>query len=49
MPEFDRLGNPSDWIDLGFIERERTPREIIDVGIQLHVAGVSLSNTIREL
>ena len=45
MPETDRLGGSSHWIDLGFVERERTPREIIEVGIQLHVAGVSLSNT----
>jgi putative transposase len=45
MAELDRLERPSDWIDLGFIERERTPREIVEVGIQLHVAGVSLSNT----
>ena len=45
MSESDRLSCPSDWIDLGFIDRERTPREIVEVGIQLHVAGVSLSNT----
>jgi transposase-like protein len=45
MPETDRLGESSDWIDLGFVERERTPREIIEVGSQLHVVGVSLSNT----
>ena len=45
MPEFDRLESPSDWIDLAFIGRDRTPREIVEVGIQLHVAGVSLSNT----
>jgi len=45
MPETHRLGESSDWIDLGFVERERTPREIIEVGIRLHVVGVSLSNT----
>lgn len=45
MSDFDHLERPSDWIDLGFIERERTPREFVEVGIQLHVAGVSLSNT----
>lgn len=45
MTEFDRLTESSNWIDLGFVERERTPREIIEVGIQLHVAGISLSNT----
>jgi len=45
MPENERLSGRTSWIDLGFIERERTPREIIEVGIHLHVAGLSLSNT----
>jgi putative transposase len=45
MTEFDRLNERSGWIDVEFVERERTPREIIEVGIQLHVAGISLSNT----
>jgi hypothetical protein len=49
MAELDRLGSPSGWIDLGFIERERTLREIVEVGIQLHVAGMSLSNTKQVL
>ena len=45
MPENERLGGHSDWIDLEFVERERTPEPIIEVGIHLHVAGLSLSNT----
>jgi transposase-like protein len=45
MPEIKRLDGRTSWIDLDFVERERTPREIIEVGIQLHVAGLSLSNT----
>lgn len=45
MAEFDRLDAASDWIGSEFVERERTPREMIEVGIRLHVAGVSLSNT----
>jgi len=45
MPETERLGGCTSWVDLDFIERERTPREIIEVGIQLHVAGLSLANT----
>ena len=44
MPETDRLIEFSDWIDLDFVERERTPEQIIEVGIQLHLAGLSLSN-----
>ena len=39
----------SDWIDLEFMERERTPGQIVEVGIQLHLAGLSLSNTKQYL
>ena len=49
MPEIDRLNRCCDWIDLDFVERERTPEPIIPVGIRLHLAGLSLSNTKREL
>ena len=45
MPEIGRLSGSSEWVDLSFVERERTPRPIIEVGIHLHVAGLSLSNT----
>ena len=45
MHEIDRLSDSTDWIDLDFVERERTPEWIIKVGIQLHLAGLSLSNT----
>jgi hypothetical protein len=45
MYEVERLSGRSDWIDLEFVERQRTPREIIEVGIQLNLAGLSLSNT----
>jgi putative transposase len=49
MPESGRLNGDSDWIDLEFMERERTPEEIVEVGIQLHLAGLSLSNTKQYL
>ncbi len=49
MPKIDRLSGCSDWIDLRFVERERTPRRLMELGIRLHLAGLSLSNTIREL
>ena len=45
MPENERLGGCTSWIDLEFVERERTPPEIVEMGIHLHVAGLSLSNT----
>jgi putative transposase len=34
---------------LEFVERERTPEFAIQVGIQLHLAGLSLSNTKQHL
>jgi len=45
MSEIERLSGHTSWLDLDFIERERTPHKIIEMGIQLHVAGLSLSNT----
>ncbi|WP_084779320.1 IS6 family transposase [Natrinema sp. J7-2] len=49
MPKIDRLSGCSDWIDLSFVERERTPRQLMELGIRLHLAELSLSNTVREL
>jgi len=49
MSETNRLTGSTEWIDLEFVERERTPQEIIKTGIQLHLAGLSLSNTKQYL
>ena len=49
MAEIARLSGCSDWIELDFVERERTPSELMELGIRLHLSGLSLSNTIREL
>ena len=49
MPEIDRLNRDSDWIELDFVEREKTLRELMKLGIHLHVAGLSLSDTISIL
>jgi putative transposase len=49
MAEIARLSGCSDWINLDFVERERTPRELMELGIRLHLAGLSLSNTVSEL
>ena len=46
MPEIARLTESTEWIDLDFVERERTPREIIEKGMCHHLAGVSFSNTV---
>ena len=49
MPEIARLSGHRDWIDLDFVERERTPKPAMALGIQSHVAGLSLSNTVDLL
>jgi putative transposase len=49
MPEIARLSGHRDWIDLDFVERERTPEPAMALGIQTHLAGLSLSNTVDLL
>jgi len=49
MPEISRLSGHRDWVDLDFVERERTPEPAMALGIQSHVAGLSLSNTVELL
>ncbi|MFC7057228.1 IS6 family transposase [Halovenus salina] len=44
-----RLSGSIDQIDLEFIEREATPRFLMKLSIQLHIAGLSLSNTVSIL
>jgi transposase-like protein len=49
MPENDRLSGCLDEIDLAFVEREATPRLLMKLSIQLHLSGLSLSNTVLFL
>ncbi|WP_121823568.1 IS6 family transposase [Halostella salina] len=49
MPENDRLNGCLDDINLEFVEREATPRLLMKLSIQLHLAGLSLSNTVSVL
>ena len=49
MAEITRLSGCSDWLGLAFVERERTPSELMKLGIRLHLAGLSLSNTVSKL
>jgi len=49
MPENARLGGSLDQIDLEFVEREATPQLLMKLSIQLHLAGLSLSNTVLFL
>ncbi|WP_311174016.1 IS6 family transposase [Halobellus ordinarius] len=49
MPKNNRLNGCTDWIDLDFVERQRTPERATKLGIQLQLAGLSLSNTVSLL
>lgn len=49
MSKNDRLNGCLNEIELGFLEREATPQFLMKLGIQLHLAGLSLSNTVSIL
>jgi len=49
MAEITRLSGRIDWVELDFVRREQTPSEMMKLDIQVHLAELSLSNTIREL
>jgi len=49
MAEFDRLSESIEWIDLSFVERNRTPEWAIQVGIRCHLAGMSLRDASQFL
>jgi hypothetical protein len=41
MPKIRRLIGDSDASELAFVGRERTPSEAMQLGIQMHLGGVS--------
>ena len=47
MLENGRLSGSIGQIELGFVEREATPEFLMKLSIQLHLSGLSLSNTVR--
>lgn len=49
MAEIARLAGCSERIDMGFVQRERTPEWAMKLGIQSHLAGLSLSNIVSLL
>ena len=49
MPEIARLNRGSDCFELDFVEREATPKPAMKLGIRLHMAGLSLSDTVSIL
>jgi len=49
MSENASLSGYVGQFDLDFVEREATPRQLMKLRIQLHLAGLSLSNTVSVL
>jgi len=49
MLENGRLSGSLGQIKLDFVEREATPEFLMKLSIQLHLSGLSLSNTVRVL
>ena len=49
MPKTTRLSGCLDEINLEFVDREATSRLLMKLSIQLHLAGLSLSNTVSIL
>jgi putative transposase len=49
MLETARLNGDCDRFELGFVEREATPEPAVALGIRLHLANLSFSNTISVL
>jgi putative transposase len=49
MPETDSFSGCIDWIDLEFVKKEETPQPLMKLSIELHVAGLSLRDTVSVL
>lgn len=49
MQKFDRLIENSAFPELGFVDREATPEPMMKLGIRLHTAGLSLTDTTSVL
>ncbi len=48
MPEITRYSGSSDWIGLDFVEHERSPRRLMELGTRLHLAILSLLDIVSE-
>ena len=49
MPEIGASVEGSDCFEVASVEREATPNWAMQTGTRLHLAGLSLSNTVSEL
>ena len=49
LPESDRFSGCIDEINVAFVEQDATPRLLLKFSNQLHLSGLSLSNTVSFL
>ncbi len=49
MTDFTRLSERIAWIDLSYVERDRTPLWAIEVWVRCHLAGMSLREVSKFL
>jgi putative transposase len=49
MPEIERLSSAIEWIDLSFVERQRTPNWVIFEALRCHLGGMSLRDVSEHL
>ena len=49
MPEIERLCESIAWIDSSFVERDRTTRWAIEIGIRCHLVGMALREVSKHL
>lgn len=49
MAKITRLSGCSSWIDVVFMERERTPSELMELDIRLYLVDLSISNIMSEV
>lgn len=49
MAEIASLSGRSDWTELDSVKRERTPSELMELGIRHRLSGLSLSYTVLEI
>jgi hypothetical protein len=47
--DLERLSESIAWIDLSFVERQRTPEWAIQIGIRCHLTSMSLRDASRVL
>jgi len=49
IAKFNQSSGCNDWLELGYVERERAPSQLMKLEFRYHLSGLSLSNTLIEI